>query len=127
MSKLIDALMVMSMEVPCITRLCTDPRYLDAAVSVGTDTECSTTVLELCDGIGILYAWEAPSLGLLGNRKVGKHIVPGVFYVVRYKDGKLDSLTPDEIAKYISKFQRPEIYTYEEVIDSWFDGLFSDL
>ena len=127
MSKLIDALMVKPMEIPCITRLCTDRRYLDAAVSVGADMECSATVLEIANGIGILYAWDAPSLAMLGNRRIGKCIIPGIFYVVRYKDGQLDSLSPDEIAKFTSRFQELEFFTHDEIVDSWFDGLFCAL
>lgn len=127
MSKLIDALVVKPMEIPCITQLCTDSKYLDAAVSVGANVECSATVLELSNGIGILYAWDAPALGLLGNRKIGKRIIPGVFYVVRYKNGELFSLTPKDIAKYTYKFQVPQIFTHDEMVASWFDGLFCAL
>lgn len=127
MSKLIDALMVKPMKIPQITRLCTDRRYLDAAVSVGADAECSATVLEISDNLGILYAWDAPALGMLGNRKIGNRIIPGIFYVVGYKDGHLNSLSPDEIAEYTCKFQNPEIFTHDEIVNSWFDGLFCAL
>ena len=74
-------------------------------------------------GIVAIYAYEGVSAGLPGNRKVGKRILAGTFYIVRESGGVLLPLTVADIAKYSYRFRSVEEYTAEEVIDSWFDSI----
>jgi len=120
----VTALMVKPGEQPCICQLVDDRDYLDCAVSIGDTLMCSATSLKLEKGVVAIHAWEGVSLGRKGNRKIGKRIIAGTFYVVRVEDGHLRSLTEQDIVKYTLRFWEMEEYLDEEVIDSWFDGLF---
>ena len=62
--------------------------------------------------------------GLCGNRKVGKRILAGTFYIVREIDGDLYSLTDADIARLSYRFRNARRFADDKVIDSWFDGLF---
>lgn len=121
---MVTALLVKPGEQPCITQLVDDRDYLDCAVSIGTDNLCTAATLTLKKEIAVIYAWEGTVMGLKGNRKVGKRIIAGTFYIVRIKNGVLQSLTDKDIVKYALRFHETEEYTDDEVIDSWFDGLF---
>lgn len=84
---------------------------------------CSAAFLPVAKGIVAIYAYEGVSAGLPGNRKVGKRILAGTFYIVREVGGELLPLTAADIAKYSYQFRNTEEYTEDEVIDSWFDGI----
>lgn len=121
---MVTALMVKPSEQPSICQLVDDGDFLDCAVSVGDTLMCSATALKLEDGVVAIHAWEGVSLGRRGNRKIGKRIIAGAFYVVRVKDGHLQSLTETDIVKYTLRFWEIEEYTDDEVINSWLDDLF---
>ena len=122
---MVTALMVKPNEHPCITQLCDDGKFLDLAVSLGTDMMCSARAMQLEKGVVILHACEGASLSLPGNRRVKRRIIPGIFYIVGVEKGKLRSLTDVEVAKYTSRYWEPEVFTQDEIIDSWFDDLFN--
>jgi len=125
MSETVTALMVKPGQHPVITQLCDDSNYLDLAVSIDDDFMMrSASVLALKKNIIVIHAYQGNSLDLGCNRRVGKRILCGTFYIVGLKDGQLRSLTKDEITKYTSKFWEPELFTDDEVINSWFDGPF---
>lgn len=121
---MVTALMVKPGEQPCMCQLVDDGDYLDCAVSVGDNLMCSATSLKLEKGVVAIHAWEGVSLGRKGNRKIGKRIIAGTFYIVRVRDGHLQSLTEKDIVKYTLRFWEIEEYTDDETIDSWLDGLF---
>ena len=110
-------------EIPHVTQIRADGASLDQAVSTGADFMCSAALLPVSRGIVAVYAYEGVSSGLPGNRKVGKRILAGTFYIVREAGGKLLPLTVADIAKYSYKFRKTGNFTDEEVIDSWFDGI----
>lgn len=85
---------------------------------------CTASAITVERGIVAIYAWEGVCAGLCGNRKVGKRILAGTFYVVRRMDGELYLLTDDEIAKLSYRFRNVRQFTDDEVMASWFDGLF---
>lgn len=124
---MITALMIRPAEYPQITMLCDNPDYLDRAVSIDSDLPCTASVLRVSKGVVAIFATGAGSLNLKGNRKVGKRIITGTFYIVGVNKGKLCSLTDEDIAKYTAKFWETEIYTEDEITESWFDGLFCAL
>ena len=124
---MVTALIVLPNQHPQITQLCDDRAFLDLSVSRGTDSMCSAVAISLEKGIAIIYAQEGALLCLPGNRSVGNHIIAGTFYVVGVKDGKLRSLTDAEIIKYTSQFWESEIFTDDEVLDSYFDSILAPL
>lgn len=81
---------------------------------------CSAQALRLKKDIAIIHACEGAALSLEGNRRVKGHIILGTFYVVAVKDGRLRSLNDSEITKYMSQFWEPELFTEDEVTESWF-------
>ena len=124
---MVTALIVQPNQHPQITQLCDDRAFLDFSVSRGTDFMCSATAMSLEKDIAIIYAQESALLCLPGNRRVNDHIIAGTFYVVGIKDGVLRSLTDAEIVKYTSQFWEPEIFTDDEVLDSYFDSIIDPL
>ena len=124
---MVTALMVEPGKHPWITQLCSDSRFWDMAVSVGTDMQCSARIMELGNGVIILHAWEGLTMSLPGNRRIKKRIIPGVFYVVGMEKGMLRSLTDEEIVKYMDKLWKIQHFTEDEMMESWFEGIFSML
>ena len=125
MTEIITALMVSPGKHPVITQLCDDGEYLNLAVSIDDPFSVHCAESRVLDGdVVALCARQSSALDLDSNRRVGKRILSGTFYIVGVKDGNLRSLCAAEIAKYTSRFWDPELFTEDEVIDSWFDGLF---
>lgn len=120
---MIDALMVKPGEQACVTGILDDTDYLNALVSIGATLMCTAAILPIEKDVVAIYAWEGVMAGLKGNRKIGKRIVAGTFYVVRVVGGKLCSLTEDDIAKYSYRLRKIRQYSDSEVMDSWFDDL----
>lgn len=120
---MVTALMVKPGEQPCIVSLLDDSDYLNAAVSIGATLMCTAAVLPIEKDVVAIYTWDGVVNGLRGNRKVGKRIIAGTFYVVRIVNGELRSLTEEEIARFSYRFRKIQQYDDDEVIDSWFDGL----
>ena len=120
---MVTALMVKPGEKPCVVRLQDDRDFLNAAVSIGAVLMCTAAVLPIEKDIVAIYAWDGIMAGLRGNRKVGKRIIAGTFYVVRIVGGELQSLTEEELEKFNYRFRRIRDYDDDEVIDSWFDGI----
>ena len=120
---MVTALMVKPGEKPCVVPLVDDSCFLNAMVSVGATLMCSAAVLPIEKDVVAIYAYEGVMSGLKGNRKVGKRIIAGTFYVVRIVNGQLESLAEEEISKYSYRFRRIQEYSDTEVIDSWFDDL----
>ena len=64
-------------------------------------------------------------LGLQANRKIGKQIIAGVFYVVGIDEtGNLTSLSHNDIDKYWSDLYEPEQYSEDEVKSNYTDSFF---
>ena len=128
MEETVIALMVRPGKHPVITHLCDDGEYLNLAVSVDdcVPLHCAEA-RPIKSGVVAICAEQCCSFDLEANRRVGKRILSGTFYIVGSKAGKLRSLHKDEIVKYTSKFWEPEPFAEDEVIDSWFDGLFCAL
>ena len=78
---MIDALVVKPGEQACVTAVLDDTDYLNALVSIGATLMCTAAVLPIEKDVVAIYAWEGVMAGLKGNRKIGKRIVAGTFYV----------------------------------------------
>lgn len=121
---MVISLMVKPGERPCLCPLLDDADYLNAVVSIGATLLCTAAVLPIEDDVVAIYAWDGVMAGLRGNRKIGKRIIAGTFYVVRVVDGRLQSLTKENVASFSRRFHSIQKYDDETVIDSWFDGLY---
>lgn len=120
---MVTALMVKPGEQPCVTQIRDDRDFLNCAVSIGANTMCTAVAIPVERGIVAIYAWEGVFAGLHGNQKIGKRIIPGTFYIVGEMDGDLYPLSEEDIDKYCYRFRKVRCFTDDEVIDSWFDGL----
>ena len=120
---MVTALMVKPGEQPCVASLVDDGDYLNAVVSIGATLLCSAAVLPIERDVVAIYAWEGAMAGLRGNRKVGKRIIAGTFYVVRVVGGDLCSLTEADIARFSYRFRKIRAYDDQDVMNSWLDDL----
>ena len=120
---MVTALMVAPQKHPCPTLLFDDGDYLSCAVSRDLDLVGSVSVLYLEDGVAILFCRDADWLLGTGNRKVGNRILAGTFYIVGYEDGRLISLTDEQITRYTLRFWETELYNNDQVFDSWIGSL----
>lgn len=128
MEDTVIALMVSPGKRPTLTLLLDDGEYLNLAVSVDDCVPLHyAEARPIKSGVVAICAEQGCAFDLDANRRVGKRILSGTFYIVGSKAGKLRSLRKDEIVKYTSKYWEPEIFTEDEVIDSWFDDLFCAL
>lgn len=120
---MIRALMVKPGAKPCVVSLVDDGDYLNAMVSIGATLMCSAAVLPIEKNVVAVYAYEGVMSGLKGNRKIGKRIVAGTFYIVRIVGSHLESLSEDETRKYSHRFRKIQEYSDAQVMDSWFDDV----
>ncbi len=118
---MVTALMVQPGESPCITQLCCDGEYINYAVSKGCDTLCHADILAFEKNIAIIFASDGVFYGMKPNRKVGKQIIYGTFYIVKVENKKLCSLTEKELVKYSLRFREREWWTDTEAIDAIFN------
>lgn len=128
MEETVIALKVSPGKRPVITHLCDDGEYLDLAVSVDdcVPLHCAET-RPIKSSVVAVCAEQSYALDLEANRRVGKRILSGTFYIVGVKNGKLRSLHKDEIVRYTLKFWEPEVFSQDDVIESWFDEFFCTL
>lgn len=62
---------------------------------------------------------EAKLIGLEGNRSLGNDIIAGTFFVAGSNDeGEFISLPEDKMRQYTERFQKPEVFTKEQVDDT---------
>ena len=117
---MITALMIQPGKHPCITRLCDNEDYLNCAVSIDSDLTHTAAALRIEDGIAAIYSDDCALSIEPPNRQIGTRIIAGTFYIVRVKDGKLKSLTDDDITRFTIQYWEPEIYSDDDVFDSWY-------
>ena len=103
--KKIKVLMVEPHKVPCMTEIDNDLDSLQKAVSIGADEQGLIELVYLEDNVSILCNEEGKLIGLEPNRRLGKDILCGVFYVVADdEEGNLASLTEVQQARYAQMF-----------------------
>jgi hypothetical protein len=70
-------------------------------------------------GVDLVCNEEAKLLEMPGNRSLGRDIIAGTFFVTGSNDeGDFISLPEDKMQKYADMFQKPEIFTKEQVEDT---------
>ena len=124
---MVIALLFAPGEHPSITQLCDNRDYLAHAVSIENSEHCTAASFCLRKGIAIIHAENGIYVPSTGNRKIGKRIIAGVFYIVGISNGTLRSLTDDEITEFSLRFWEPETFSDEELIEAWIDTLFGEL
>ena len=98
------------------TFLSTDIRSIQEAVSIGAPGRCffqrvylEKDVVLLCNDVGKL-------IGLEGNRRIGRDIIAGVFYITECdSDGNLISISAKNLLFYKTIFWKPEEFTADEI------------
>ncbi len=114
--KKIKALMVKPNERPCAVELYNDLDSLQKAVSIGADYQGLIEFVYLEDNVSILCNEEGKLIGLEANRRLGKDILCGVFYVVAEdEEGNLISLTAEQERKYSNMFWDPDVIAVDEI------------
>ena len=110
MKKQIKALMIEPNKHPSVVTLNTDLDSLQNAVSGLIE------FVYLEDNVSILCNEEGKLIGLEPNRRLGKDIICGVFYVVAEDDeGDLISLTKAQQEHYAKMFWTPDVIDKDEV------------
>lgn len=124
-SKEITVLMVKPNENPIITTIKNDLDSLQKAVSIGVAYQGLIEIIGIDNGVCILCNEEGKLIGLEGNRRIGKDIITGVFYVVGEDGhGNLTSLSEDLLQAYQQRFWEPEHYTQTDVEHALFMRIF---
>lgn len=73
-------------------------------------------VVSLEDGVDLVCNDEAKLLGMPGNRSLYNDIVAGTFFITASNDdGEFVSLPEDKMHQYTEMFQKPEVFTKEQV------------
>jgi hypothetical protein len=115
----IKVLMVEPGKNPKVTTLQNDLDSLQKAVSIGADYQGLIEIVPLGNGDCILCNEEGKLIGLDGNRRVGRDIIVGVFYVMSEdREGDLISLSEKKIQYYQKLFWEPQTFDREEIEDT---------
>ena len=113
---IIRVLMVAPHEPPEVTYLENKLEVLQTAVSIGADYRGLIEIVGLSEDTCIVCHEEGKLIGLPPNRRLGRDILCGVFYIAgQNKDGDLTSLTEAQIATYTNRFAEPEDIPEHEV------------
>ena len=117
----IKVLMVEPGKHPKETMLVNELDALQKAVSIGAEYQGLIEIIHLEDNICLLCNEEGKLLQLQGNRRVGRDIIAGVFYVCKEgTDGDLCSLNDDEMEQYKKRFWEIEEYSQQDVDEAMF-------
>ena len=123
--KEITVLMVAPGKHPVVTTLENGLDALQKAVSIGADYQGLIELVEIEPGVCILCNEEGKLIGLEGNRRIGKDIIVGVFYVLGENGrGGLCSLDKELLDKYMEHFWAIEHYTQADVEHAMFMRMF---
>ena len=114
--KMIRVLKVEPGKLPKVVELENNLIALQEAVSIGADYRGLIEIVSLDNKTCLLMNEEGKLLSLEPNRRWGKDILCGVFYVVgQNKNGDLCSLDDAAIEKYAQHFMVPDTFTEGEV------------
>lgn len=106
-------LMIEPMKEPYVVDIGNDLKSMQEAVGGLIE------VINLEDDIVMVDNEEGKLIGLEGNRRVGRDIIAGTFFLCGSNyEGEFVSLTDEQIDKYTNRFKEPEHYTPEQVEDS---------
>ena len=96
-----------------------DLTALQEAVSIGAEYRGLIELVNLSEEACILCNEEGKLLNLEPNRRLGRDILCGVFYVTgQTEDGDLASLPETQMQHYMALFKEPEEIPESDVIES---------
>ncbi|MBE7041063.1 MAG: DUF3846 domain-containing protein [Ruminococcaceae bacterium] len=125
--KTIRVLMVEPKKLPEACELENNLDALQKAISIGADYQGLIEIINLNEDTCILCNEEGKLIGLEPNRRLGKDILCGVFYVIgQDKEGNLTSLNKDAMRFYSEYFKNIEHINSEEIgncVDVFFEIL----
>lgn len=114
--KEIKVLMIEPGKHPKFTMLQDDLDTLQKAVSIGADYQGLIEIISIGNGDCLLCNEEGKLIGLEGNRRLGRDIIVGVFYIMSEDDeGNLVSLSEEKIQYYTERFWVPEVFDRTEI------------
>jgi hypothetical protein len=117
----IKCLMVEPRKHPKVTTLQNDLDSLQKAVSIGADYQGLIEIVPLGNGDCILCNEEGKLIGLEGNRRVGRDILVGVFYILsENRSGELISLSEKKMKYYEKLFWEPQTFDREDIEESMY-------
>lgn len=112
----IKVLKVEPKKAPEVVLLDNNLRALQEAVSIGADSVGLIEILPLEMSVCLLLNEEGKLIGLEPNRRFGRDILCGTFYVVgEDEEGNLTSLSEEEIEHYKEYFKEWENIDVDEV------------
>lgn len=112
----INVLKVEPKKEPEVVLLDNNLRALQEAVSIGADCVGLIEILPIDTGVCLLLNEEGKLIGLEPNRRFGRDILCGVFYVVgEDEEGNLTSLSEEAIEHYKEYFRKWEDIDVDEV------------
>ena len=115
MKRKIQVLMLVPGEEPCPTVMCASEFSLRKAVNLGSEHQHKAACRRVENNICVIFNRMRSHAGFAPNRRIADDILCGVIYIAGIdKDGRLRTLTDDELQKYSVIYQTPESYTYEE-------------
>ena len=121
----IKVLMVEPGKHPKETDLINELDALQKAVSIGAEYQGLLEIIPLGDNFCLLCNEEGKLLCLEGNRRVGRDIIAGVFYICKEdEEGNLCSLSEDEMEQFKKRFWEIEEYTQQDVDEAMFLSFF---
>ena len=123
----IKVLMVEPGKNPRETELENNLDALQKVVSIGASSQGFIEIIPMDDGKALLLCNEEGKLiGLEGNRRVGRDIIAGVFYITTdNEDGDLASLPGELMDEYKRRFWEPEYFSDIEMEKALFMRFFS--
>ena len=111
----IKVLKVAPHEVPEVIYLENKLEVLQAAVSIGTSYRGLIEIVPLDDDANIICNEDGKLIGLEPNRRLGRDVLCGVFYITgENEEGDLASLSEELIQRYSARFAVPENIPMEE-------------
>lgn len=117
--KKIKVLKIAPGKAPEIVWLQNELSALQEAVSIGADYTGLIEIVELDSNTCILCNEEGKLIGLEPNRRLGRDILCGVFYITgQTKDGDLASLPDMAMETYARLFADPQVIDPAEVADT---------
>lgn len=116
---MVTALKIEPTQSPYPCQICDDGEYLNHCVSPASPLIYTASALKLENNIAAVFCRNGYLFSLPPNRRVRDRIICGVFYIVRVKDGKLQSLTDADVVKYSLEYWATESFTKDVLEDSW--------
>ena len=118
--KEITVLMVEPGKAPKVTTLVNELDDLQKAVSIGAPSQGLIEIVDLEEDVCLLLNEEGKLIGLEPNRRLGKDVLVGTFYVTgQDRCGNLTTLSEVKMQKYAKLFEKPcEGITDEDVLET---------